>query len=97
MTEKPDEVYTKATPSSGAGSSMRRGACPARRGGPGEFAEEVDGVIVDENGVPKAAIKYETGAGWVDSAEDHAGRTSWQASGLGAHAKPPPARGLCGC
>jgi hypothetical protein len=42
-------------------------------GHPGEFAEEVDAVLVDENGVPKAAIKYETGAGWVDSAEDHAG------------------------
>jgi hypothetical protein len=74
MTEKPDEVYTKAI-----AEQRRREFYAARErvlrgeGGPGEFAEEVDGVIVDENGVPKAAIKYETGAGWVDSAEDHAG------------------------
>lgn len=42
-------------------------------GHPGEFAEHVEGIITDEDGVPDRAIEYEIGAGWVtDPPEDHA-------------------------
>lgn len=40
-------------------------------GHPGEFAEEVEAVLTDPAGVPKAVVTYQVGAGWVDSAEDH--------------------------
>jgi hypothetical protein len=44
----------------------------ARRGEDSGFSE-VRGDLVEKDGVPDAIIEYEVGAGWVDSAEDHAG------------------------
>lgn len=43
----------------------------ARRGDRG--FSDVHGDLVERDGVPDAIIEYEVGAGWIDSAEDHAG------------------------
>ena len=44
----------------------------ARNEEDGGFSE-IHGDLVEKDGVPDAIIEYEVGAGWVDSAEDHAG------------------------